>query len=146
MTNTFPSWHLYRFLPSSGAPSAAPSAEACQCDRRSSSDLDSFCRRRALSTYRARPSLSHTVFSRSFCRSQLPHKSVNLSCTITRIKSKLTEFCGNWRLQNDSKVVFYTLCETSPVTGCPSRLNNQIENDDSFFRLSAPTPTTSQRV
>ena len=53
------------------------------------------------------------VFSKPFRRSQLPHKSVNLSFTITRIKNKLTEICGNWLLQNDVK---NTLCEIkSPV-------------------------------
>ena len=30
--------------------------------------------------------ISHKVFLKSFCRSQLPHKSVNLSSTITNIK------------------------------------------------------------
>jgi len=37
--------------------------------------------------------ISHTVFLKSFCRSQLPHKSVNLSFTITNIKNKLTDLC-----------------------------------------------------
>ena len=31
----------------------------------------------------------------SFCRCQLPHKSVNLSFTITNIKNTLTDLCGN---------------------------------------------------
>jgi hypothetical protein len=31
----------------------------------------------------------------AFCRSQLPHKSVNLSFTTTCINSKLTDFCWN---------------------------------------------------
>jgi len=35
------------------------------------------------------------VFLKSFCRSQLPHKSVNLSFTITNIKNKLTDLCWN---------------------------------------------------
>ena len=30
-----------------------------------------------------------------FCRSQLPHKSVNLSFTITNMQNKLTDLCGN---------------------------------------------------
>ena len=37
--------------------------------------------------------ISHKVFMKPFCRSQLPHKSVNLSFTITNIKNKLTDFC-----------------------------------------------------
>ena len=39
--------------------------------------------------------ISHQVFSRSFCRGQLPYESVNLSFTITNIKKKLTDLCGN---------------------------------------------------
>ena len=35
------------------------------------------------------------VFVKSFCRSQLPHKSVNLSFTITDLKNKLTDLVGN---------------------------------------------------
>ena len=40
-------------------------------------------------------------FYKSFCRSQLPHNSVNLSITITNARNKLTELCGNWHLRND---------------------------------------------
>ena len=39
--------------------------------------------------------VSHRVISKSFCRSQFPHKSVNSSFTITDIKNKLTDLCGN---------------------------------------------------
>ena len=39
--------------------------------------------------------ISHQVFLKSFCRSQLPHKSVRLSFTITDIKNKLMDLCGN---------------------------------------------------
>ena len=39
--------------------------------------------------------ISHKVFLKSFCRSELPHKSVNLSFTITNIKNKLADLCGN---------------------------------------------------
>jgi len=39
--------------------------------------------------------ISHKEFLQSFCRSQLPHKSVNLSFTITNINNKLTDLCGN---------------------------------------------------
>ena len=39
--------------------------------------------------------ISHKVFSRSFCRSQLLHKSVNLSFTITNIKKQSMDLCGN---------------------------------------------------
>ena len=33
--------------------------------------------------------------SKSFCKSQLPHKYVNVSFTLTNIKNKLTDLCGN---------------------------------------------------
>ena len=37
----------------------------------------------------------HQVFLTPFCRSELPHESVNLSFTITHIKNKSTDLCGN---------------------------------------------------
>ena len=39
--------------------------------------------------------ISQKVFLKSFCRSQLPDISVNLSFTITNMKNKLTNLCGN---------------------------------------------------
>ena len=50
------------------------------------------------------------IFLKSFCKCQLPHKSVNISSIITYIKSKLTDLCGNRLLQNDLKIAF---CEIS---------------------------------
>ena len=38
--------------------------------------------------------LSQRVFIKSFCKSQFPHKSVNLSFTITNMMNKLTDFAG----------------------------------------------------
>ena len=38
--------------------------------------------------------ISHKEFLNSFCRSQLPLKSVNLSFTIADIRNKLTDFVG----------------------------------------------------
>jgi len=35
------------------------------------------------------------LFIKSFCRSQLPHRSVNLSFNITDIKNKFTDLYGN---------------------------------------------------
>ena len=37
----------------------------------------------------------HKLFLKSFCKSQSPHKSVNLSPTITIVKYMLTDLCGN---------------------------------------------------
>ena len=45
-------------------------------------------------------SSSHKACLKSFFRSQLPHKSVNLSFTTTNMKNKLMGFCGNRLLQN----------------------------------------------
>jgi len=39
--------------------------------------------------------IAHKEFLELFCISQLPHKSVNLSCSITNMKNKLTDLCGN---------------------------------------------------
>ena len=55
--------------------------------------------------------ISHKVFLKLFCRSQLLHKSVNLSFAFTNMKNKLTDFSGNWLLQTDSE---NTLCEMNP--------------------------------
>ena len=38
--------------------------------------------------------ISNQVFSKSFCRSQLPQKSVNLSFTVTNTKNTLKDVCG----------------------------------------------------
>ena len=48
----------------------------------------------------ARSYLTPSVL-KSCCRSQLPHKPVHLSFTITSIKNKLTDLCWNWLLHND---------------------------------------------
>ena len=39
--------------------------------------------------------ISQKVFIKSFCKSQFPHESANFSFTITNIKNKLTDLCGN---------------------------------------------------
>jgi len=39
--------------------------------------------------------ISHEVFLKLFCRSQLPHKFVNISFAITNIKNKLTDLWGS---------------------------------------------------
>ena len=60
------------------------------------------------------PVSSHTKCSfKSFCGSQLLQKSVNLSLTITYMKNKLTDLCGNYLLQDD---FHNTLCEMTPFT------------------------------
>ena len=52
--------------------------------------------------------ISHKAFLKSRCRSQLLHKSDNVSSTITNIKNSLTDMCGNRLLLNDFR---NTLCE-----------------------------------
>ena len=53
-----------------------------------------------------------TVFLKSFCSNRLFHKSVNLSFTITYIKTELTDSCGNGLLQNDLRNI---LCQIREV-------------------------------
>jgi len=45
--------------------------------------------------------ISHKVFLKSFRRTQVPHKSVNLSFSVTNTENKLTDLCGNRLLQID---------------------------------------------
>jgi len=45
--------------------------------------------------------ISHKIFLKSFCRSQLPHKSVNSSFTIVNIENRLTDSCENCLLRED---------------------------------------------
>jgi hypothetical protein len=41
------------------------------------------------------------VFLKLFCKSQVPHKSVNLFFILVAVKDKLTDLWGSWLLQND---------------------------------------------
>jgi len=52
--------------------------------------------------------VSNNVFLKSIGRSQLPHKSVNVSFTITHKKNTLTNSCGNRLSKNDFR---NTVCE-----------------------------------
>ena len=45
--------------------------------------------------------ISQQVSIQSFCRSQLPDKSINLPFIFFDIKSKLAYLCRNWLLQKD---------------------------------------------
>ena len=45
--------------------------------------------------------ISHKVLSKSFCKSQFPHRFVNLFFIPVIVKDALTDLCGNWLLQND---------------------------------------------
>ena len=47
--------------------------------------------------------ISHKVFFKSFCKIQIPHKSVNLSFAVDNMKNKLTDLCGNRRVEIDVK-------------------------------------------
>jgi len=57
----------------------------------------------------AQPSwlISQKVFIKFFCKSQFPHKSVNISFIITNMKNEFTNLCRNALLQNDVN----TFCE-----------------------------------
>ena len=63
--------------------------------------------------------ISQKAFIKSLCRSQVPHQFVDVSFTITDIKDKLANLCGNWLLQNDFE---NTLCEimSGSRAGCAS--------------------------
>ena len=52
--------------------------------------------------------IPHKVFSKSCCKNQLPHTSVNLSFTVHNKNNKLRDLSRNRLLQNDFK---NTLCE-----------------------------------
>ena len=39
--------------------------------------------------------ISQKVFTKSFCKSQFPHKSVNVSFIITNFDNTLTDLCGS---------------------------------------------------
>ena len=41
------------------------------------------------------------VFSKSFCKSQFPHESVNLSFILVMIKDQLMDLCGYGLVQNE---------------------------------------------
>ena len=39
--------------------------------------------------------ISQNVFMKSFCKSQFPHKFVNLFCILVIMKNQLTDLCGD---------------------------------------------------
>ena len=55
--------------------------------------------------------ITHKVFLKSFCRSQLLHTSVSLSFAITNMKDKLAYLCGNRLLQNNFMNTFCCAAE-----------------------------------
>ena len=63
--------------------------------------------------------ISQKLLTRSFCKSQLPHTSVNLFFTLVILKDKLTTLCGNQPLQ---KSFISTFCETKIAS--PSSQNS----------------------
>ena len=52
--------------------------------------------------------ISQKVFTKSFCKSQFPHESVNLFFALVRMKDTFTNLYENRLLQND---LMNTLCE-----------------------------------
>ena len=50
-----------------------------------------------------------TVFIKLFCKSQFPHKSVNLFFILVIIKDKLTDLCGNLLLRKDFINTFWEI-------------------------------------
>jgi hypothetical protein len=111
--------------------------------------------------------ISRKVFAKSFCKSQFPHKSVNLLFILAvKAKDPLTDLWGSWLLQNDFK---NTLCEISSaehvsagrgfhseatlwaVRTCPYTRNRGhgircLENPEGFQQVNlekAPKPVSS---
>ena len=78
--------------------------------------------------------------SKSFCISQIPHNSVNLSFAITSIKNWLTELCGNCLLQNEFKD---TLSEIRLNAADPRVRNSTPARTRSARGTTAPTPTVA---
>ena len=76
-------------------------------------------RRRLLPSDAQQVYLNQNVL-KSFCRSQLPHKSINFPFTITNIKNMMKDLCGDRLLKNDLKK---TLCEikVQVSTAAPGR-------------------------
>ena len=70
----------------------------------------------------AKPCLTHSVFKVAWPKSQLPHKFANLIFTVTNIKNKLTDLCGDGLLRND---VLTTVCEIK-VKPLPQNLSTII--------------------
>ena len=54
-----------------------------------------FCATKATVDWSRPDLISQKVFIKSFCKSQFPHKSVNLFFISVMIKDKLTDLCGN---------------------------------------------------
>ena len=75
-------------LPAQETPCPRETERLCQRERARERERERPCQR-------DRASISHKVFTKSFCRSQLPHKIHNLSLFITNMKNELTDLCGN---------------------------------------------------
>ena len=69
-----------------------------------------------------RPLVSQKVFLKSFGKSQLRHKSVNVSFVITNIQKELTNSCENRLLQNDWTNTFYEIMSPS-MNGAPPSIH-----------------------
>ena len=45
--------------------------------------------------------ISKKVFTKSFLKSQFPHKSVNLFLILVKMKNRWTDLCGSWLVRDD---------------------------------------------
>ena len=59
--------------------------------------------------------ISHEVSIKSFCKSQFPHKLVNLFFTSVMMKDKLTDLWGNRFLKTDFVNTFCAIILNAPV-------------------------------
>jgi len=67
---------------------------------------------------------SHILFIKSFCKSQFPHKFVNIFFILVKVKDALTDLWGSWPLQNDFRNTLGEI-RASPRCRLSSTLHHQ---------------------
>jgi len=73
--------------------------------------------------------ISQKEFKQSFCKSQFPHKFVNLFLKFVIIKDKLTDLCGNRLLPNE---FINTFCEMFRASGFGIEISGSGCRDEGF--------------
>ena len=79
--------------------------------------------------------VSNKLFSKSLCKSQFQHESVNLSFTMTNIKNELTDLSGNQLLQEDFTNTFCAIR--------PADLDADFELGQALHAHVTPRPTSA---
>ena len=92
--------------------------------------------------------ISHKVFLKSFYISHPPHRSVNLSFTVTNVKNTMTDLCGNRLVKNDFMNTFYEIkkdCDRAWM-GFLSRFCARSVPDDTKKESCSNLPARRNRV